>query len=177
MSDTRNDDGKRSEIGNLTEILRLQAETLARMTSRMGNGASQIPPAARLPEGARFADDDDDDEVNGNSALPVLARDPSASGDSLPVLNTFRKFLADERRRARRRLTAAAIVFAALLLIILTALIWVGSENLQNVRMDLSRKQQQLQTGLKEGLQEHEGQIIEKNRKLTDDKVNQVAAA
>ena len=100
MSDTPNDEGKRSEIGNLTEILRLQAETLARMTSRMGAGVPPDPPAARLPQGARFADDDEDDDATGNSALPVLARDPSVSGESLPVLNTFRKFLADERRRA-----------------------------------------------------------------------------
>jgi len=178
MSDTPNDDGKRSEIGNLTEILRLQAETLARMTSRMGDAAPQAPPAARLPQGARFSDDDEDDDLaTGNNALPVLARDPSASGESLPVLNTFRKFLADERRRARRRLTVAAVVFSALLIVILTALIWVGRDRLQNMREELSGKQAQLQAGLKAGLQEHEGQILEKNRQLTDDKVNQVAAA
>ncbi len=179
MSDTTsNDDGKRSDIGNLTEILRLQAETLARMTSRMGEAAQAVPAAARLPPGARFSDDDeDDDEAGGNDNLPVLAKDPSISGEALPVLNTFRKFLADERRRARRRLTVAASVFAVLLIAILTALIWVGRDRLQNMRDELAGKQEQLQTGLKVGLQEHEGQILEKNRKLTDDKVNQVAAA
>ena len=177
MSDTPNDEGKRSEIGNLTEILRLQAETLARMTSRMGAAAPLAPPAARLPPGARFADDDEDDDATGNSTLPVLASDPSVSGESLPVLNTFRKFLADERRRARHRLTMVAVVFAVLLIVILTALIWAGRDRLQNMREELSRKQEQLQAGLKEGLREHEGQILEKNRQLTDDKVNQVAAA
>ena len=178
MSETPSDDGKRSEIGSLTEILRLQAETLAHMTSRMGGAAPQAQPEARLPQGARFSDDDEDEEyAGGSSALPVLSRDASASGESLPVLNTFRKFLADERRRARRRLTVAAAVFAVLLIVILAALIWIGRDRLQGMQQELARKQEQIQTGLKAGLQEHEGQILEKNRQLTDDKVNQVAAA
>lgn len=123
-NDTRAGEGNK-EAGSLSEILRLQAVALARMSERIAGQQEPEPhpvPAPRPPRTERRHSSDDQ--------LPVLASDANLTEEALPVLNTFKKFLEAERRRARRRVLWASLALGSAFLVILGTLAWVGRDRL-----------------------------------------------
>jgi len=102
--DPQKSNGDQSGIGGLTEILKLQAEALARMSERMAS--QHAPPVGGHP----LALPPRLDGAGGH--LPIFPGDPSASEESLPVLTAFRKFLEAERRKARLRFVWMSVAFA-----------------------------------------------------------------
>ena len=116
------DDGSPSHE-SLSEVLRLQAMALARMSERM----SDQPHAARAALPAP--------RQTGN--LPMLADDPSLSDESLPVLNTFRRFLDVERRRARRRAIWVSLAFGVAFMIVLGGIAWAGRDRIRELRAEI----------------------------------------
>lgn len=125
-------------LDNLTEVLRLQAETLARISERMAG----MPPPQSPAAGALKALPPRD--AGGESyGLPVLAGDPSLSEESLPVLNAFRKFIDAERRRARIRLIWATFGFAVLLTVVLGAVLYLAHAKAEDMQADIRAARQQ----------------------------------
>jgi hypothetical protein len=131
-----NPDGRGME--NLTEVLRLQAEALARISERMagaqghGSGGGAVlglPP--RL-------------EPAGSHDLPVLAGDPSLSEESLPVLNAFRKFIDAERRRARIRLMWLSLAFSVLLACVLATVLYLVHSRADELQTDIQGARRQV---------------------------------
>lgn len=128
-------DGK--GVDNLTEVLRLQAEALARISERMAGMPPHGPtaPLAALPprlDAGGHADN-----------LPVLAGDPTLSEESLPVLNAFRKFIDSERRRARIRLIWACVAFAVILAAVLGGILAIGRSRADQLRDEIASARQQ----------------------------------
>lgn len=118
---------ERQGVEGLTEVLRLQAEALSRISERMSGarhpGATPgIPPVEPRRE-------------SGN--LPVLAGDPALSGDSLPVLNSFKSFLEQERQMARRRLLWVILGFTGVFSAVLALLVWLNNERASGLEADL----------------------------------------
>ena len=115
-------------MDNLTEVLRLQAETLSRIAERMAGpqagtgGPALLPPPRGEPTGTH---------------LPALADDPSLSSESLPVLNAFRKFLDAERRRARQRILWTTLIFAVVLAGALAAIVYLGRSHVDELKSDI----------------------------------------
>ncbi len=131
-----NPDGRGME--NLTEVLRLQAEALARMSERMagrqdhgGGGGAVLGLPPRL-------------EPGGSHDLPVLAGDPALSDESLPVLNAFRKFIDAERRRARIRLMWLSLMFAVLLAGVLGAVLYLVRARSEELQADIQGARRQV---------------------------------
>lgn len=129
-------DGRGME--NLTEVLRLQAEALARISERMagmqghgsvGGAVMGLPP--RL-------------EPGGSNELPVLAGDPSLSEESLPVLNAFRKFIDAERRRARVRLMWLSLAFSVLLAGVLATVLYLVRSRADELQTDIQGARRQV---------------------------------
>jgi hypothetical protein len=129
--------GARDDGGNeadLAEVIRLQAEALARISGRMSGHRTEregrdIPPPGRgrsesgdVLLARRPAAHDD--------SLPVLGDDPALSADQMPVLNAFKKFLDMERRRTRRRMIEGGILVGLLLVGVLTAGFVLGRNRL-----------------------------------------------
>ncbi len=114
---------------SLSEVLRLQAVALARMSERMSNRQQAADPQpASAPVPPRPWQEDQ---------FPVLARDAALSEDSLPVLNTFRKFLEAERRRARRRVIWVSILLGTGFMIAVGAVAWVGRERIAELKVEI----------------------------------------
>ncbi len=121
------DSGKDS--GGLSEILRLQAVALARMSERLAGQQEPESPALPVPRAAPH-----DTRPRHEDQFPVLASDAALSDESLPVLNTFKKFLEAERRRARRRVIWISLAFGAGMVVIMGALAWLGRERIAELR-------------------------------------------
>lgn len=112
-------------VEGLTEVLRLQAEALSRISERMSQGQHSVPP----PE---------HHEPKGDPAhLPVLARDPSLTEESLPVLNSFKKFLDEERQRGRKRMLWGLLGFTVVFSSVLAVIVWMNSERARELKNDI----------------------------------------
>ncbi len=136
--DTQKTSGDNRGMENLTEVLRLQAEALSRISERMasmpGPGGGGGAPLMALPPRH---------EPGGSHGLPVLAEDPVLSDESLPVLTAFRKFIDAERRRARIRLIWASIAFVILLTGVLAAVAVVGRAKTRELKADIQAAREQ----------------------------------
>ena len=120
-------------VDGLTEVLRLQAEALSRISERMSGlrGNFQKSTPVNTPPG--FASQDSGQGSN----LPVLAGDPALNEDSLPILNSFKKFLSEERRRARKRNLWLTLGFTVAFTGVLAAIVWMNSERISAIRTDV----------------------------------------
>jgi hypothetical protein len=144
-------------VEGLTEVLRLQAEALARISERMAGlrakpAESAAPPPAGDPAWAGAGDE--------GRYLPAMAGDPALKEESLPVLNSFRKFLDQERRRARQRLLWLSLGFTVLIAGVLALVLWMSSQGEKSLRGDLEAARQRL----------------EKNRVAVDEELRAMAA-
>ncbi len=126
MDDNRTSgDGNRGSTG-LSEVLRLQAVALARMSERMSQQQGSEPAPLPVPRPERRDEN-----------LPMLARDATLSEESLPVLNTFRKFLEAERRRARRRVIWVSVAFGAAFMAVVGVVAWAGRERIAALKDEM----------------------------------------
>jgi len=145
--DKRNADNEHRAMDGLTEVLRLQAEALSRISERMAGmrGAPpdstpiQVPPPFQPGVGRE----------SGN--LPVLAHDPALNEESLPVLNSFKNFLDQERRRTRKRLLWVLLGFTMVFSGVVVVIVWQNSESAQEIKADIAKtsnlaKQSRLET-------------------------------
>ena len=120
-------------VDGLTEVLRLQAEALSRISERMagmhGNQTEPTPVSTPPPvkPGAGRA----------SESLPVLARDPVLSEESLPVLNSFKNFLDQERRRGRKRMLWVLFGFTVAFSIVLAIIVWMNLERSRELKADI----------------------------------------
>jgi DNA repair exonuclease SbcCD ATPase subunit len=71
--------------------------------------------------------------------FPVLARDPVLSEESLPVLNSFKNFLDQERRRARKRILWVLLGFTVAFSAVLVVVAWMTSERARGLEADISQ--------------------------------------
>lgn len=134
MTDEKQDPGsEHRSMDGLTEVLRLQAEALSRISEKMSGmrNGSQRPAPVNPPPG--FASRDPEHGVH----LPVLAGDPALNEESLPVLNSFKKFLSHERRRARKRMLWATLGFSAAFSAVLAVIVWMNSERVSALKTDI----------------------------------------
>jgi hypothetical protein len=134
MTDEKNNsEADHRGVDGLTEVLRLQAEALSRISERMSGlrGNFQKPMPMNPPPG--FAGQDPGQGLN----LPVLAGDPALSEDSLPILNSFKKFLGEERRRARKRNLWLTLGFTVAFSGVLAAIVWMNSERISAINSDV----------------------------------------
>lgn len=134
--------------GSLSEILRLQAVALARMSERMTAHQTGDPGAPSPVPEQRVADE------RREAHLPVLASDAALSDESLPVLNTFKKFLEAERRRARRRVVWVSLSLALGFAVALVLLVRVGRERIGDLRRDIGLANTQLKDARTEANEE-----------------------
>ncbi len=149
--ETQKTSADKKAVDDLTDVLRLQAEALARISERVagmqapqgGGGTLVALPPRHEPGGAHN--------------LPVLAGSPALSEESLPVLNAFRQYLDTERRRARIRLVWAAFTFAVLLVAVLSAVLYLGRARADQLTAEIqaARKQAEgVRTSADAGLRE-----------------------
>lgn len=133
-------ENEQTDQENLAEVIRLQAEALARISSRMTghrpagapSGGSGRPPARRGESEAPLAL-----PPGGPSALPVLSDDPALSAESLPVLTAFRQFLDAERRRARNRMIQGAVAFTLVLIAVGVTGVLLGRAYVLRMRAEI----------------------------------------
>lgn len=132
-------------VDGLTEVLRLQAEALSRISERM----SGIRAASPGPSHSSSSSSSPEDPGVG-AHLPVLAGDPSLNEESLPVLNSFKKFLDQERRHARKRMLWILLGFTVVLAAVLSVIVWMNGEHVRELKSDIlqtrSRAEQSRQT-------------------------------
>lgn len=132
-------DADKRGVEGLTEVLRLQAEALSRISERMAGlsqGGGKVPPLP-LPSAQR-------DKADDGMHLPVLAGDPVLSEESLPVLNSFKKFLDEERRRGRKRFVWGLLGFTALFSLVLAAVVWMNGSRIHALKTDIGQASSQL---------------------------------
>lgn len=138
MTDEKqNPDLDHRSVDGLTEVLRLQAEALSRISERMAGMRGSSPGAAPLNPPPVTPGREAGDGAN----LPVLASDPSLDEDSLPVLNSFKKFLDHERRRARKRILWTLLAFTAAFSAVLAAIVWLNTEHVAALKSDIQLEQ------------------------------------
>ncbi len=152
MTDNKNGlEPEKKGVESLAEVLRLQAEALSRISERMAkmNQVTGKPPSPFLGK---------EQSMNGVH-LPALAGDPSLNEDSLPVLNSFKQFLAQERRRGRKRfvwgLCGFTLVFACLLVAIVLftrARDEALKADIEQTSTKLDRSQKDAESNLKKAL-------------------------
>jgi len=152
MTDNINSSGSdKRGVEGLTEILRLQAEALSRISERMA-GMNQAAGKMPLPSLGKQRPGD-------GMNLPVLAGDPSLNEESLPVLNSFKQFLEQERRRGRKRfvwgLLGITVAFSCVLAVI--------------VKMNIDRAH-----ALKADIQQTSTRL-DRSQQVTDDELKKVA--
>lgn len=141
MNDNDRPQGERRDMDDLAEVIRMQAEALARITQRMADQRAPAPaPASErpIPPVKHPVDVLPVAPAGGSSNLPALADDPALSAESLPVLNAFKRFLEAERRRARRRLLVLTALFVLLLGSVLLAFLYLGRTHVE--RLDAALK-------------------------------------
>ena len=119
-------------VDGLTEVLRLQAEALSRISERMSGIRAAAPGSS--PAGPSPLSPDD---TGSGAHLPVLAGDPSLNEESLPVLNSFKKFLDQERRHARKRMLWILLGFTVVLAGVLAVIVWMNGEHVQELKSDI----------------------------------------
>jgi hypothetical protein len=124
--ENRNSGDEIKDSTSLSEVLRLQAVALARMSERMASQQGSEQHSMPAPHQPRQ-----------ESHLPALAGDPVLSEESLPVLNTFRKFLEAERRRARRRVIWVSVVLGIGFIGVVGVVAWLGRERIAGLKNDL----------------------------------------
>lgn len=142
-------------VEGLTEVLRLQAEALSRISERMSGmtaGGGKLP-SFTSPPAAR-------DDASDGTHLPVLAGDPALNEESLPVLNSFKKFLDEERRRGRKRFAWGLLGFTVLFSAVLAVIVWMNGERVHGLKADI----QQTSIRLERTRQEAESEL----RKVAD---------
>lgn len=123
-------------VDGLTEVLRLQAEALSRISERMAGMRGSSQGAATNPPQVSPGMD------SGRGVnLPALASDPSLNEDSLPVLNSFKKFLDHERQRARKRVLWVLLGFTVAFSGVLSVIVWMNSEHVTALKTDILREQ------------------------------------
>ena len=123
-------------VDGLTEVLRLQAEALSRISERMAanqGGVDALHPGVGMPPPV--------EPPRESRHLPVMASDPGLHEDSLPVLNSFKKFLDEERHRARKRMIWVLAGFTVVLATVLTVLVWMSGERSKGLEADISKAQ------------------------------------
>lgn len=132
MSENKDNlDPEHRGVEGLTEVLRLQAEALSRISERMAGmnpaaGKFPPPPSAKAPRS---------DGMN----LPALAGDPALSEESLPVLNSFKQFLDQERRRGRKRFIWGIIGLVVVFSCVLAVLVKLNSDRVHALKADLDQ--------------------------------------
>ncbi len=136
-NENTNPDQDARGVEGLTEVLRLQAEALSRISERMSGarGASQEAGSAKAPPPTH------PEGSHGGSHLPALSRDPALNQDSLPVLNSFKKFLDDERRQSRRRILWMTLGLTVAFSGALAGIVWLNNESVEGVRNNIIREQ------------------------------------
>jgi len=155
MTDEKNSsDFERRGVEGLTEVLRLQAEALSRISERM---AGKHEPQADSPTGMH-SHHPHLEPPRDASHLPVLAGDPALGEDSLPVLNSFKKFLDQERRHTRKRMLWALAAFTVVFAVVLTAIVLTGNDRVR-----------ELKTGLSQA-----GTLVEQTRRDANDKMKRI---
>ncbi len=143
MTDSKNSvDPDKRDVEGLTEVLRLQAEALSRISERM---AGMNQSGAKAPPRSS-------EKINPGDGmnLPALAGDPALNEESLPVLNSFKKFLDQERRRGRKRFIWGLIGFTVMFAVVLAIIVKMNSarvhdlkEDIQQTSLRLDRSQQE----------------------------------
>lgn len=127
-----NVDPENRGVEGLTEVLRLQAEALSRISERMAGmnpqAAGKVPPSATVKE-----------RPGDGMHLPVLAGDPSINEESLPVLNSFKQFLEQERRRGRKRFIWGLLGFTVVFSCVLGGIVWMNKEQDQALKADIQQ--------------------------------------
>ena len=151
------------DVEGLTEVLRLQAEALSRISERM---AGMNKPAPGIPPQATLKDQPGD-----GLHLPALSGDPSLKEDSLPVLNSFKQFLEQERRQGRKRFVWGLVGLTVAFSIVLGGIVWLNSKRVHTLKADI----QQTSARLDLSKQEAEVELKKVSDKVTD-KVAQSAA-
>ncbi len=139
-NEKNNPDQDARGVEGLTEVLRLQAEALSRISERMSGarGASQESGPAKAPAPAQAQPA----EPQGGAHLPALSRDPALNQDSLPVLNSFKKFLDDERRQSRRRILWMTLGLTVAFSGALAGIVWLNSESVNGVRSNIIQERE-----------------------------------
>lgn len=149
MTDDKNNPGSEQRgVDGLTEVLRLQAEALSRISERMA-GSQGFPGALPPAEPHRPIEPPRDP-----GHLPVLAVDPALNEESLPVLNSFKKFLDQERQRARKRMLWVLLGFTLVFSGVLAVIVWMNSERARSLKDDIGRTQAQAERSRQEASQE-----------------------
>ena len=140
----RQDDEGVNEM-DLAEVIRLQAEALARISGKMAghrSGGAETRGGTGPRGPARGRSEEGDVLLSLRSggqgeSLPALADDPALSAESMPVLNAFRKFLDAERRRTRARMIQTWVLLACVILGILAVAFVVGRRRLAGIASDV----------------------------------------
>ena len=131
------DQDQRSMDG-LTEVLRLQAEALSRISERMSGMRGTIPE----PGPAKLKATPGKSEPQAGIHLPVLSGDPAVTEDSLPILNSFKKFLDDERRQTRKRILWVVLGVTVCFAAVLAVIVWLNSEKVNSLNTDIARQRE-----------------------------------
>jgi len=129
----RSEDSENRGMDGLTEVLRLQAEALSRISERMAGMRGSQPESAPIPPPPPVYQG----LGRESGSLPVLARDPVLSDDSLPVLNTFKNFLEQERRHARKRLLWVLLSFTMIFSGVLSVIVWLNGERSREIKSEI----------------------------------------
>jgi len=164
MTDNKSEvDLEKRDVEGLTEVLRLQAEALSRISERMSGinqGARKTPLLA--PEKEKTAP--------GNGVnLPVVAGDPALNEESLPVLNSFKQFLDQERRKGRKRYIWSLVGFTAVFVCVLSIIVKLNFDRVHALRADLQQTSSRLDRSQQEAGEELKkmadttAQSVEKN--------------
>jgi hypothetical protein len=130
---TSSEPGKQGVEG-LTEVLRLQAEALSRISERM-SGAGLSQAAGKVPPPNPLKSNHFEAGVN----LPALSGDPALKEESLPVLNSFKQFLEQERRRGRKRLMWGLLGFTVAIAGVLALVIQMNRAQDLALKTDIQR--------------------------------------
>lgn len=129
----KNPESESRNVDGLTEVLRLQAEALSRISERMSGMRGNSPGAAPLNPPPVSPGKD----LGQGHNLPVLAGDPALNEDSLPVLNSFKKFLDQERRQARKRILWVLLGITVAFSAVLAVIVWLNTEHVSALKSDI----------------------------------------
>jgi hypothetical protein len=155
-------------VEGLTEVLRLQAEALSRISERMA-GMNQASSKFSPPPSVKAQHSD-------GLHLPVLAADPALNEDSLPVLNSFKQFLDQERRRGRKRFMWGLLGFTVAFSGVLAVIVWMNSERVHALKADIQqtstrfdRSQQEAKAELKREAEKASQSVVKNTASIRSD--------